>query len=291
MIYDFVLYHDGDRDNYLFCDVTMGTGINIKNKKTISSKKLPWRKKTSYNGSMSYKYETHLHTIQASACASSNGCDYVKPYFEAGYSGLFVTDHFFGGNTSVSSEAAWESRVKQYCSGYESALEAAKILNEEKGLLGTDKEFRVFFGIEQTFQGDDYLVYGLSKDWLLQHPEVETMNHQELFAAVNINNGLMIQAHPFRLRGYMSAIHLHPRDVHGVEILNAGNRVEENELAEQYARFYNFPVTAGSDIHNVDKLIHGDGGIPVTGVEFETPLICLQDYIQRIKDHQGKIIK
>ncbi|MCQ2588350.1 MAG: PHP domain-containing protein [Treponema sp.] len=240
---------------------------------------------------MKYKYETHLHTSQGSACGSSMAEDYVYPYYEAGYSGFFVTDHFFGGNTAVPRDLDWTSRINLYCSGYEKALETAKKLNTEKNILNTPDEFKVFFGIEQTFQGDDYLIYGLSKEWLLKHPEFERMNQTEVFEAVNMNNGLMIQAHPFRLRGYIQAIHIHPRDIHGIEILNAGNAPEENELAEHYAKIYNFPVTAGSDIHHVNKLINGDGGIPVTGMEFDKPLLNLQDYVERIKNHQGSIIR
>lgn len=240
---------------------------------------------------MKYKYETHLHTSQGSACSSSMAEDYVYPYYEAGYSGFFVTDHFFGGYTAVPRDLDWASRINLYCSGYEKALETAKKLNTEKNILNTPDEFKVFFGIEQTFQGDDYLIYGLSKEWLLKHPEFERMNQTEVFEAVNMNNGLMIQAHPFRLRGYIQAIHIHPRDIHGIEILNAGNAPEENELAEHYAKIYNFPVTAGSDIHHVNKLINGDGGIPVTGMEFDKPLLNLQDYVERIKNHQGSIIR
>ena len=29
---------------------------------------------------MSYKYETHLHTAESSACAVSKGAEYIKPY-------------------------------------------------------------------------------------------------------------------------------------------------------------------------------------------------------------------
>ena len=97
---------------------------------------------------MSYKYETHLHTAESSACAVSKGAEYIKPYIDAGYSGLFVTDHFFGGNTAIDRSLPWRDKIEQYCRGYENALnEAAKYQN-----------FKVFFGIEQTFDGDDYLI-------------------------------------------------------------------------------------------------------------------------------------
>ena len=238
-----------------------------------------------------FKYETHLHTKQASACGHSGGEDYIEPYFKAGYSGLFVTDHFFGGNTSVSREGNWHQRIDEYCSGYEAALAKAEAFNRENGLTGTDREFKVFFGIEQTFNGDDYLVYGLGKEWLYDHPEIETMRHQELFEAVNRENGLMIQAHPFRLRDYIRAIHVHPREVHGVEIYNAGNRPQENELAELYAKQYEFPVTSGSDIHDVNFMIPSPEKLPLGGMEFDTPLKDIFDYAQRIKNKEGKIIR
>ena len=59
--------------------------------------------------------------------------------------GFFVTDHFFGGNTAVPFDADWETRINQYCSGYEDALAEAEKFNRENGLFGTEKEFKVFF--------------------------------------------------------------------------------------------------------------------------------------------------
>ncbi|MCQ2591218.1 MAG: PHP domain-containing protein [Treponema sp.] len=232
-----------------------------------------------------FKYETHLHTRESSACGTSSGADYIKAYIDAGYAGLFVTDHFFGGNTAIPRNLTWKERIKLYVKGYETALESAEKINKE---IGSD--FKVFFGIEQTFHGDDYLVYGLSPDWLSAHPQVETMTQKELFQAVNEQNGLMIQAHPFRLRDYIQAIHLHPRDVHGVEVYNAGNRPDENELAQLYAAKYNFPVTSGSDIHNVNLVLHPEGHLPIGGVEFLEPLKDVFDYATRIKNKEGKII-
>lgn len=237
-----------------------------------------------------YKYETHLHTLQGSACGTSPGADYIKAYYEKGYSGIFVTDHFFGGNTAAPRYGNWEERIKWYCSGYESAVHAAQVFNKEKS-LSKENEFKVFFGIEQTFDGDDYLIYGLDKEWLLKHPEVENMRHKELFEAVKSVNGLMIQAHPFRFRQYMKDMHQHPLDVHGIEVYNGGNKPIENQMAELYAQAFNFPVTSGSDIHNTAFLINEPGKMTVGGMEFDTPLESVYDYAERIKSKKGKIIK
>ena len=242
-----------------------------------------------------YKYETHLHTFQGSKCGISSGDEYIEPFYKAGYSGIFVTDHFFGGNTRASKEDSWENRVNQYCSGYEEAFEAAKQFNLKNGLTGTDNEFKVFFGLEQTFDGDDYLIYGPDKKYLLNHPEIEKLRHRELFELLKNMNGLMIQAHPFRLRDYITAFHVHPRDVHGVEVYNGGNKSSENKLALLYASQYAFPMTSGSDIHNVNFLLEekervAAGGMAAGGMEFDTPLIDIFDYAKRIKNKEGRLL-
>jgi len=236
---------------------------------------------------MLYKYETHLHTKEASACASSQGKEYISVYKRLGYSGIFVTDHFFGGNTCIDRNLSWEERIELYCSGYENALREAEAQNKADG-----GDFKVFFGIEQTFDGDDYLIYGLDKSWLLSHREVEAMRHKELFDAVNSVGGLMIQAHPFRLRGYIDAIHLNPRYVHGVETYNGGNNKKENLLAELYAQFYDFPVTSGSDIHNISFALeeNEDGETKLGGMAFETPLESVADYCARVKGRKQSLV-
>ncbi len=235
-----------------------------------------------------YKYETHLHTSEASACGSSKAADYISVYKRIGYDGIFVTDHFFGGNTCVSFELDWSARIQQYCSGYEAALEEAQKQNEIDG-----GNFKVFFGIEQTFDGDDYLIYGLNKEWLLAHPEIESMNHGQLFEAVSQAGGLMIQAHPFRLRGYIQAIHLHPREVHGIEVYNGGNTPDQNELALAYAKTYDFPMTSGSDIHNITFALENkiEGKMNLGGMEFDEPLNNVEDYIRLIKEKKGRILR
>lgn len=239
----------------------------------------------------SFIYETHLHTCEGSACGTSSGAEYIKPFYEKGYSGIFVTDHFFGGNTAAPRDADWETKINIYCSGYENALKAAKEFNEEKKIIGTEKEFKVFFGLEQTFNGDDYLLYGFDKEWLLKHPEIEGFSHSELFNAINEVHGLMIQAHPFRMRNYIHAIHLYPRNIHGVEIYNAGNKQSENILAELFAKEYDFPVTSGSDIHNVNYIPDAPDKLPIGGMIFDSPLLNTFDYVERVKARNYKLQK
>ena len=98
---------------------------------------------------MPYRYETHMHTRQGSACGVSSGAEQARFYRDLGYTGIFVTDHFTGGNTAVPRDLPWRERVEWFCSGYEDAL-------AEGQRIGLD----VFFAWEQNFDGDEYLIYG-----------------------------------------------------------------------------------------------------------------------------------
>jgi histidinol phosphatase-like PHP family hydrolase len=136
---------------------------------------------------MSYLYETHLHTSQVSLCGRSRGAEYIRMYKDRGYTGIFVTDHFFHGNCSINRNLPWREWVKYFCQGYEDAWNEGK----RRGL-------DVFFGWEETFDNDDYLVYGLDRDWLLEHPEVRNWTRKDQYETVKSSGGVVIQAHPFR---------------------------------------------------------------------------------------------
>ena len=203
---------------------------------------------------MSYLYETHLHTSYASACASSKGSQYIRHYKNLGYSGIIVTDHFYNGNTAIPRGLPWKEWVKQFCRGYEEA-------HNEGERQGLD----VFFGWEETFGNyDDYLVYGLDKEWLLEHPEMRTWTRGEQFRAVRAAGGCVVQAHPFRQHNYISQIVLSCGCIDAVEAGNAGNHDKSYDaLAMRFALRQKLPVTAGSDAHDIRDLSNGNYGICV----------------------------
>ena len=153
-----------------------------------------------------YIYETHLHTSQASACADTPGREYVRRYMDAGYAGIIITDHFWRGNCAVDRSLPWREFVCRFCEGYEDAL------NE-----GIRRGFPVFFGWEETYEGDDYLIYGLDRQWLLDHPEVTRWSRKEQLDEVHRYGGCVVQAHPFRAAWYIRTIHLAPDLADAVE--------------------------------------------------------------------------
>lgn len=108
-----------------------------------------------------YKYETHLHTKEGSACSSAPAADMARAHKAAGYDGIFVTDHFFNANTAVPRDLPWEDRVDRYFLGYEHAKE----VGDEIGL-------KVWFGCEFTVYNADFLIYGMEKDWMKANEEL-----------------------------------------------------------------------------------------------------------------------
>lgn len=214
---------------------------------------------------MSYKYETHMHTAEASACATSTGAEMARAHKEAGYTGIFITDHFFNGNTTVPRELPWQERVERFCLGYEHA-------KQEGDKIG----LQVFFGFEYAYHGAEFLVYNLDKQWLMNHENIDLRSPRWALAQMHQGGAIIIQAHPFRERDYIDHIQLFPRDIDGVEAVNAAHLGAEgrrmNERAFAYARMFDLPVTAGSDSHSVGRMFGG-------GVELEEKLTCPTDYL------------
>ena len=218
---------------------------------------------------MPFIYETHLHSSQSSACAVTRGQDYVRRYIDLGFTGIMVTDHFFNSNTTFDRRRHWSEWVKGFCSGYEDTLNEG----EKRGL-------DVFFGWEETFGGDDYLVYGLDKTWLLRHPEMVRWTREEQFNAVHRDGGCIVHAHPFRQHKYLSAVTLAPYFIDAVEAANAGNHdALYDAQAFEYARILELPAVAGSDIHNAADM--GKNGMPY-GICAETKLSSIHDYVSLI---------
>lgn len=221
---------------------------------------------------MPYIYETHLHTTAASACAKSAGSEYISFYKSLGFDGIIVTDHFFNGNCCVPKNLPWEERVDIFCSGYEDA----KAEGDRQGL-------KVFFAWECCFCGDEFLVYGLDKQWLKKHPDMLEWDHITHYEKIRADGGLVVQAHPFRERGYLSEIYVHPHQCDAFEVANTGNPHEQDRMAYRYAKEHNITMTAGSDIHHAG---HTGNGC-VYGMEFDEPLDSIDDYVARIKKGSG----
>ena len=216
---------------------------------------------------MPYRYETHLHTAQASACGRSTGAEQVRLYKDLGYAGVFFTDHFFGGNTCVPFDLPWKQRIEQFVSGYEDAL-----------IEGQKLGISVFFAWEQNYEGDEYLIYGPDPAFLLAHPDIEHWTRQEQYDQVHAAGGAVIQAHPFRARGYIRYVLLGLRYCDGIEVANTGNEPAWDAYALRYARSLGLFTTAGSDNHCAPKA----DPAALMGIETDEPITSPLDYARRI---------
>ena len=216
-----------------------------------------------------YKYETHLHTYPVSACAKYDVRLNLEFYKNMGYDGVFITNHFLNGNINIDSDMDFSKKIDFYRSDYYTA----KSLENEIGI-------KVFFGIEYSYKGTDFLIYGLTPEWYINHPEFLEMPTKQALALAIEEGALVIHAHPFREAGYIDHIRLFPRSVHGVEIINACRTDFENDMAKDYADNYKLLYFAGSDNHiaSNQKLL--------SGVSFETPLVDELDFVKRVKNNQ-----
>ena len=188
-----------------------------------------------------YLYEMHCHTLPCSACGGIQPEDLVQGLKEIGYAGMVLTDHFYHGNTGIRRNQPWEDFVAAYEQSY---LRAKAV--------GDQLDFDVLFGIEEGI-GDckEALIYGITPQFLYDHPEIRDCDLPHLSRIVREAGGFFVQAHPFRVRDYIPRPWeaLDPDLFDGVEIYNACNPPLDNLRAVQWAANNGLPPIAGSDRH------------------------------------------
>ncbi len=199
-----------------------------------------------------YFYDTHVHTSEASACAKNTGAEMARAAKAAGYTGIIITDHAWNGNTCIDPSLPWETWVEAFCKGYENAKKEGKKIG-----------LSVFFGYESNFDGTEFLIYGLDKEWLIRHPQIKKATVEQQFKMVHDGGGIVIQAHPYREADYIPRVRLYPTDSDLTEIFNGAHssplstshyNPDFDRQAVEYARKYGVEVTAGSDVHSVQML-------------------------------------
>lgn len=219
-----------------------------------------------------FRYETHLHTLPVSKCARVSVRESLEFYRSIGFDGVFITNHFLDGNIDMPEGLGYKEQIEYYFSD----IEEGKRLSAEIGI-------KVFEGVEMTYKGTDFLVYGLSKQWYLDHPEIMEMKKSDELKFLMENGALVIHAHPYREAVYIDHIRLFPRCVEGVEVINACRTDLENKMADIYAESYGLIKFAGSDNH-VGKSLK-----KLAGIETESPITDEADFISRIRNGEFKI--
>lgn len=218
-----------------------------------------------------FKTETHLHVSEVSRCAQLSAAEMVRRYKEAGYSTVFVTDHFKKNYLSEGGTLSWEEQVDKLLCGYENA----RVEGEAIGVS-------VLFGVEIQLVGtpNHYLLYGIEREHLLRTPEIFEMEPQELYAYAKQNGITVVQAHPYR-DGVSVPM---PDAVDALEAINANPRhAAYNEKAVALAEERALPVTSGSDAHRIEDVARG-------GVMTEEMITSTEDYVSALLRGELRLI-
>ena len=219
-----------------------------------------------------FKYETHLHTYPVSRCAGATVKESLEFYNKMGYDGVFITNHFLDGNINIDKDSPYLEQIEFYFSDYEQGVK-----------IGKELGIKVFCGVELSYKGTDFLIYGLDKEWFIEHPGIMDMKKTDELAFMMQEGALVIQAHPYREAGYINHIRLFPRSVHGVEIINACQDENTNNLAKIYCESYNLLEFAGSDNHIAGKKKF------LAGLCFNEPIDSESDFIEKFKSGKAQI--
>lgn len=206
-----------------------------------------------------YRFETHFHTKESSPCGGVPAAESVRKYYESGYDGIVVTDHFSAVVQGREGSVSWQTVTDRFLKGYR----AAKNEGEKLGLT-------VLLGAELRFPGNDndLLVYGLSESFLREFEWIYEDSLESFFPIADKLGFAVVQAHPFRPECYPE----NPAYLHGVEVFNGNQRHNsQNGLALKWAKEHNLLESAGSDFHKMEDLAGASvllGGLSSTSLEF-----------------------
>ena len=225
---------------------------------------------------MWYRYETHMHSCEGSACGKSAAADMVRAYHAAGYAGAVLTDHFIFGNTAIPRDLPWEERMQRYYDIYLSAKPVADEL-----------DFDLFFGIEHNYGNfKEILIYGVGIDFWKTNSDVPQISVEELGARIHAAGGFISHAHPFRFKPYMTAFYEPTVSMcDALEVFNYSDPPEMNEKAVTLADQLGLIRTSGADAHWADY-----EGVGRAGLAFPHRLRTNEELVAALRSGEGRLI-
>lgn len=131
--------------------------------------------------------DLHAHSSGISKCCRIPYNEVIQTALQNGIDAIVLTNHY---QSSYIGEDGLDGFVERYIDEY-SAAEA----------YGASVGCRVIFGVEVTaelYPNVHMLIYGAEPSFLRKHPSIFGYTQRELYEAVKSENGLLIQAHPFR---------------------------------------------------------------------------------------------
>ena len=211
---------------------------------------------------MRYLTELHAHTSEVSPCGDLTACEVADRYIAAGYTSLVISNHYTQGILENAADTP-EKRIDFYVAPYLAMKEHAR------------GKLNVILGCELRFTGssNDYLVFGITEQFLREHPDLYNMNLKSFRALADENGLLIVQAHPFR--NGMTV--MNPTLLDGVETFNGHQGHESrNTVAQAWAKLHDLIPTSGTDFHHPYQEC-------VAGILTDSPITCTEDLIATLK--------
>jgi len=219
-----------------------------------------------------FKTETHLHTAEVSSCSKIKAREMIRKYHEAGYSTVFVSDHFQTNSIDYLGDIPWSDKMTVFLSGYYKA-------KYEGDRIGINVLPAAEFNFSDS--SNHYLVYGITKEFLDKYPEIHKLTVKEFSMIAKENNLFVVQAHPYRDGKCSPTIEY----IDAVEVYNSNPRHEDHsDLSEKFAEEFNVPVSSGSDAHREEDIALG-------GIITEAEIKTVEDFITSVKERKIKIYR
>ncbi len=209
-----------------------------------------------------FKTELHAHTSPVSPCADLSPEAVVDRYLADGYTTLVLTNHYCDYVIDNAGDT-WKKKIAYYLEDY----------RRMKAYAGD--RMHILLGCELRFieSSNDYLVYGITEDFLRSHSELHRMSLRTFSSLARENGFLLIQAHPFRNGMKVEK----PELLDGIETFNGhAGHDSRNPIADAWARRYGLLRTSGTDFHHP----HQSG---VAGILTEAPITTSEELIHAIR--------
>lgn len=178
--------------------------------------------------------DPHVHSKAISACSIASVEEIIDFKKSHGYSAAILVNHC---QPWYYDKSEHKENMQKHIAEYLKGKKYAESIG-----------FKLFLGIEATVNIPfyaDFLLYGVTEEFLLNSPCLYALTQSELYELCRKNGVVVIQAHPFRA----PIVPASPSDTDGYEINCQKNDLLNLEAVLDLAASTGKLVTAGTDFH------------------------------------------
>lgn len=216
-----------------------------------------------------YKTELHCHSSEVSGCSSVDVHGVVEKYTRHGYTTVVLTNHLW-------SEDDFEAYTRRVNAVFDTC---------DKARAAAGDRLCVLDGVEFRLEDEnDYLLIGVTKDFLLSERNLSDFEAYELREKANAHGILLIEAHPLRYGHVLR----HPSEVDGYEVFNGHPEQRSHNDAM---------ATLAAELRAEGKILisgtdHHDGHhMPNSGIATDAPITDLRQLVDVLKSGNFSLIK